>query len=149
MITTLLLADDDPEDRMLVHDALEEADWTVDLREVEDGDELIDYLLRRGRYEHPGDSPLPGLILLDLKMPGRGGLQTLQEIKRISPYSRIPVVVLTTSSAEEDIAGAYDIGANSYIVKPSSFSTLVATMQALERYWLEVVTLPSTGADRA
>ncbi len=149
MITTLLLADDDPEDRMLVHDALEEADWEVDLREVEDGDELIDYLLRRGRYEHPADSPRPGLILLDLKMPGRGGLQTLQEIKRASPHSRIPVVVLTTSSAEEDIAGAYDLGANSYIVKPSSFSTLVATMQALEKYWLEVVTLPSTGADRS
>lgn len=149
MITTLLLADDDPEDRMLVHDALEEADWSVDLREVEDGDELIDYLRRRGRYADPGEAPRPGLILLDLKMPGRGGLQALEEIKRASPHARIPVVVLTTSSAEEDIVGAYDLGANSYIVKPSSFSTLVATMRALERYWLEIVTLPSTGADRS
>ena len=131
---------------MLVHDALEEADWSVDLREVEDGDELIDYLHRRGRYARPQESPRPGLILLDLKMPGRGGLQALEEIKGESPLSRIPVVVLTTSSAEEDIAGAYDLGANSYIVKPSSFSTLVNTMQALERYWLDVVRLPSIDA---
>ncbi len=147
MITTLLLADDDPEDRLLVHDALEEASWAVDLREVEDGDELIDYLKRRGRYERREESPRPGLILLDLKMPGKGGLQALEEIKRESPLSRIPIVVLTTSSAEEDIAEAYDLGANSYIVKPSSFSTLVDAMQALERYWLDVVRLPSTGAD--
>lgn len=148
MITTLLLADDDPDDRLLVHDALEEASWAVDLREVEDGDELIDYLNRRGRYESRDESPRPGLILLDLKMPGKGGLQALEEIKReSSPLSRIPIVVLTTSSAEEDIAEAYDLGANSYIVKPSSFSTLVDAMQALERYWLDVVRLPSTGAD--
>ena len=146
MITTLLLADDDPDDRLLVHDALEEASWAVDLREVEDGDELIDYLNRRGRYASSDESPRPGLILLDLKMPGKGGLQALEEIKRESPLSRIPIVVLTTSSAEEDIAEAYDLGANSYIVKPSSFSTLVDAMQALERYWLDVVRLPSTGA---
>jgi CheY-like chemotaxis protein len=80
-------------------------------------------------------------------MPGKGGLQALEEIKRESPLSRIPIVVLTTSSAEEDIAEAYDLGANSYIVKPSSFSTLVDTMQALERYWLDIVRLPPTGAD--
>ena len=147
MITTLLLADDDPEDRMLVHDALEEANWAVDLREVEDGDELIDYLRRRGRYADPDDSPRPGLILLDLKMPGRGGLQVLEEIKHASPHSRIPIVVLTTSSAEEDIVGAYELGANSYIVKPSSLSTLVEAMQALEKYWLDVVRLPPTDAD--
>ena len=148
MITTLLLADDDPDDRMLVNDALEEADWTVDLREVEDGDELIDYLRRRGRYANPAESPRPGLILLDLKMPRRGGLQALKEIKEADVLCRIPVVILTTSSAEEDIAGAYDLGANSYIVKPSSFSTLVDMMQTLEKYWLDVVTLPSS-IDRA
>ena len=147
MITTLLLADDDPDDRMLVNDALEEADWSVDLREVEDGDELIDYLRRRGRYANPSESPRPGLILLDLKMPGRGGLQTLEEIKKTNVLRRIPVVVLTTSSAEEDITGAYDLGANSYIIKPSSFSTLVEMMQALEKYWLDVVRLPPTDAD--
>ncbi len=147
MITTLLLADDDPDDRMLVNDALEEADWAVDLREVEDGDELIDYLRRRGRYANPTESPRPGLILLDLKMPRRGGLQALEEIKKTNLLCRIPVVVLTTSSADEDITGAYDLGANSYIVKPSSFSTLVEMMQTLERYWLDVVTLPPV-ADR-
>ena len=147
MITTLLLADDDPDDRMLVNDALEEADWSVDLREVEDGDELIDYLRRRGRYANPSESPRPGLILLDLKMPGRGGLQTLEEIKKTNVLRRIPVVVLTTSSAEEDITGAYDLGANSYIIKPSSFSTLVEMMQALEKYWLDVVRLPPTDTD--
>ena len=145
MITTLLLADDDPDDRMLVHDALEEARWSVDLREVEDGDELIDYLQRRGKYAHPGDAPRPGMILLDLKMPGRGGLQALEVIKQTDLLCRIPVVVLTTSSAEEDITGAYDLGANSYVVKPSSFSTLVEMMQTLEKYWLQVVTLPGPG----
>ena len=144
MITTLLLADDDPDDRMLVHDALEEARWAVDLREVEDGDELIDYLQRRGKYADPGKAPRPGMILLDLKMPGRGGLQALEEIKQTDLLCRIPVVVLTTSSAEEDITGAYDLGANSYVVKPSSFSTLVEMMQTLERYWLDVVTLPNS-----
>jgi CheY-like chemotaxis protein len=144
LITTLLLADDDPDDRMLVHDALEEAEWSVDLREVEDGDELIDYLERRGRYSNPTDSPRPGMILLDLKMPGRGGLQALEVIKQTELICRIPIVVLTTSSAEEDITGAYDLGANSYVVKPSSFATLVDMMQTLEKYWLEVVTLPTT-----
>ena len=144
MITTLLLADDDPDDRMLVHDALEEAEWSVDLREVEDGNELIDYLERRGKYSNPVDSPRPGMILLDLKMPGRGGLQALEVIKQTELICRIPIVVLTTSSAEEDITGAYDLGANSYVVKPSSFATLVEMMQTLEKYWLEVVTLPTT-----
>lgn len=144
MITTLLLADDDPDDRMLVHDALEEADWSVDLREVEDGNELIDYLERRGKYADPADSPRPGMILLDLKMPGRGGLQALEVIKQTELIRRIPIVVLTTSSAEEDITGAYDLGANSFVVKPSSFATLVEMMQTLEKYWLDVVTLPTS-----
>ena len=142
MNTTLLLADDDPDDRMLVQDALEEASWRVDLREVEDGDELLEYLLRRGKYAHPDDSPRPGMILLDLKMPGRGGLQALEVIKQTDILCRIPIVVLTTSSADEDISGAYDLGANSYVVKPSSFSTLVEMMKTLEKYWLHVVTLP-------
>ena len=144
MITTLLLADDDPDDRMLVHDALEEADWSVDLREVEDGNELIDYLERRGKYADPADAPRPGMILLDLKMPGRGGLQALEVIKQTELIRRIPIVVLTTSSAEEDITGAYDLGANSFVVKPSSFATLVEMMQTLEKYWLDVVTLPTS-----
>ncbi len=148
MITTLLLADDDPDDRMLFRDALEEARWAVHLREVEDGVELIDYLQRRGKYADPADSPRPGVILLDLKMPGLGGLQALEVIKQTEFLCRIPIVVLTTSSAEEDITGAYDLGANSYVVKPSSFSTLVEIMQSLEKYWLEVVTLPPTGAER-
>ena len=129
---------------MLVHDALEEAEWSVDLREVEDGNELIDYLERRGKYSNPVDSPRPGMILLDLKMPGRGGLQALEVIKQTELICRIPIVVLTTSSAEEDITGAYDLGANSYVVKPSSFATLVEMMQTLEKYWLDVVTLPTT-----
>ena len=148
MITTLLLADDDPDDRMLFRDALEEARWSVHLREVEDGVELLDYLQRRGKYADPADSPRPGVILLDLKMPGLGGLQALEVIKQTEGLCRIPIVVLTTSSAEEDITGAYDLGANSYVVKPSSFATLVEIMQSLEKYWLGVVTLPPTGAER-
>lgn len=142
MITTLLLADDDPDDRLLVGDALEEGRVEVDLHSVEDGAELLDYLQQRGKYADPGAAPKPGLILLDLKMPRKDGHQVLEEIKSIPGFRRIPVVVLTTSNTEEDILRAYDLGANSYIVKPADFRLLVEAMKTLERYWLEVVSLP-------
>ena len=127
---------------MLVRDAIEEGLWDVDLREVEDGEELMSYLHRRGRYADPARSPRPGLILLDLKMPGKGGHQALEEIKGTPQLRRIPVVVLTTSKAEEDILRAYDAGANSFIIKPTGFETLVEMLKTLRRYWFEVVTHP-------
>ncbi len=140
--TTLLLADDDPDDRLLVKDALEESHLVADLRWVEDGEELMDYLHRRGKYTNPNDSPHPDLILLDLKMPRKSGHQALEEIKRNPELRRIPIVVLTTSKAEEDIVRAYNSGANSFIVKPTTFGALTDAMKTLERYWFQLIALP-------
>lgn len=138
----ILLADDDEEDRMLAADALAESRVRNDLRFVDDGEELLDYLYHRGRYSAPGSSPMPGLILLDLNMPRKDGREALREIK-VDPALRcIPVVVLTTSKAEEDIYRTYDLGANSFITKPVSFEGLVAVMREIGRYWVEIVELP-------
>ena len=142
MVTTLLLADDDPDDRLLVKDALQETRWRADLHMVEDGVELMDYLCRRGRYVDPGEAPPPSLILLDLRMPRKSGHQALKEIKEDPDLRRIPVVIWTTSSQEQDISLSYYLGGNSFITKPASFGALVETMRVLERYWFEVVTLP-------
>ena len=138
----LLIADDDPDDRLLARDALAECGVPVDLRCVENGVELLDYLLQRERYELPGLAPRPRLILLDLNMPRKGGAEALAEIKAHPALKRIPVVVLTTSRAETDIARLYDLGANSFIVKPNSFDDLVERMRVIGKYWLEMVELP-------
>jgi CheY-like chemotaxis protein len=138
----ILLADDDEEDRMLAADALEESRVVNDLRFVEDGDELLDYLYRRGRYSEPDAAPTPGLILLDLNMPRKDGREALREIKADPDLRRIPIIVLTTSKAEEDIYRTYDLGANSFITKPVSFEGLVAVMRDIGRYWIEIVELP-------
>ncbi len=143
----ILLADDDEEDRMLAADALEESRVVNDLRFVEDGEELLDYLWHRGRYADPGSSPTPGLILLDLNMPRKDGREALREIKADPELRRIPVVVLTTSKAEEDIYRTYDLGANSFITKPVSFEGLVAVMRDIGRYWIEIVELPPESID--
>ena len=139
---TILLADDDPEDRMLTRDALAESRCANRLDTVEDGEELMDYLNRRGKFASLADTPLPGLILLDLNMPKKDGREALKEIKGDPMLRRIPVVVLTTSKAEEDIYRTYDIGVNSFITKPVKFEGLVAAMQMLSRYWIEIVELP-------
>ena len=139
---TILLADDDVDDRMLAQEALEESRLVNDLRCVEDGEELLDYLHRRGKYEAPEDSPRPGLILLDLNMPRKDGREALQEIKSVPSLRQIPVVVLTTSKAEEDIYRTYDLGVNSFVTKPVTFEGLVSVMKTLGRYWFEIVELP-------
>jgi CheY-like chemotaxis protein len=138
----ILLADDDEEDRMLAANALQESRVANELRYVEDGEELLDYLYHRGRFAEPGSSPMPGLILLDLNMPRKDGREALREIKADPDLRRIPVVVLTTSKAEEDIYRTYDLGANSFITKPVSFEGLVAVMRDIGRYWIEIVELP-------
>jgi CheY-like chemotaxis protein len=139
---TILLADDDPEDRMLARDALQESRVANRLDMVVDGEELLDYLHRRGAYESLRDTPLPGLILLDLNMPRKDGREALREIKGDPHLRRIPVVVLTTSRAEEDIYRTYDLGVNSFITKPVTFDGLVDVIKALSRYWVEFVELP-------
>ncbi|MEA2236908.1 MAG: hypothetical protein QOC81_1632 [Thermoanaerobaculia bacterium] len=141
----ILLADDDEEDRMLTSDALIESRVVNDLRFVEDGEELLDYLHQRGRYSDPALAPSPGLILLDLNMPRKDGREALKEIKADPHLRRIPVIVLTTSKAEEDIFRTYDLGANSFITKPVHFNALVEVMKEIGRYWIEIVELP-TGA---
>jgi CheY-like chemotaxis protein len=139
---TLLLADDDPDDRLLAKQALEKSRLANDLRCVEDGEELLDYLRRRGKYADPRESPRPGLILLDLNMPRKDGREALREIKNDPRLRDIPVVVLTTSKAEEDIARTYNLGVNSYITKPVKFAALVVIMKTLGKYWFEIVELP-------
>jgi len=143
---TLLVADDDPDDRMLMQEALAESRLANDLYFVEDGEELIDYLRHRGKYAEPSSAPRPGLILLDLNMPRMDGREALREIKADPDLRRIPVVVLTTSEAETDIARSYDLGASSFIKKPVSFAGLVEVTKVLGRYWIEIVELPSENA---
>ncbi len=139
----ILMAEDDADDRLLVKDALEESRVINELRFVEDGEELLEYLRRQGRYADPDTSPRPGLILLDLNMPRKDGREALQEIKADPNLRRIPIVVMTTSKAEEDIFRSYDSGASSYITKPVTFDRLVDLMKTLGHYWIEFVELPS------
>lgn len=138
----ILMADDDEDDRLMTKEALNEARLVNDLRFVVDGEELLDYLHRRGKFTDPADSPRPGLILLDLNMPKKDGREALKEIKADSDLRRIPIVVLTTSEAEEDIYRSYDLGVNSFITKPVSFEGLVYVISALAQYWFQIVQLP-------
>jgi CheY-like chemotaxis protein len=138
---TILMADDDDDDRRLTKEALLEGRLANDLRFVENGEELMDYLRHQGKYTGPG-FPRPGLILLDLNMPRKDGRTVLKEIKSDPELRTIPVVVLTTSHADEDIYRSYDLGVNSYIVKPVTFEALVDILQTLEKYWFEIVELP-------
>jgi len=138
----ILLVDDDEEDLQMTVEALRESRLGNDLRMTHDGEELMDYLLRRGEYADPVDSPAPGLILLDLNMPKKDGREALAEIKSDPDLRQIPVIVLTTSKAEEDIFRSYDLGVNSFIMKPVTFSGLVDAMKVLSEYWLEIVELP-------
>jgi CheY-like chemotaxis protein len=139
----ILMADDDADDRLLTQDAMTDARVINDLHFVTNGEELMDYLYRRGRYADMATSPRPGLILLDLNMPKKDGREALQEIKADPNLRRIPVVILTTSKAEEDIYRSYDLGANSFITKPVTFESLVELMRVMGRYWIELVELPS------
>ena len=139
----ILLADDDEEDRMLACEALAESRLSNEIYCVCDGEELLDYLRREGKYAPPAPAPRPGLILLDLNMPRKDGREALKEIKADPLFRQIPVVVMTTSKAEEDILQSYDSGASSYIPKAVTFDNLVAVMKTLGLYWFEIVELPS------
>lgn len=139
---TILMADDDPDDRQLTREAFEENHLANDLRFVEDGEELLDYLHRRGKYAAEGAAPTPGLILLDLNMPRKDGREALQEIKSDPRLRAIRVIVMTTSKAEEDVVKSYDLSAASYITKPVTFERLVEVVRTLGKYWLEIVELP-------
>jgi CheY-like chemotaxis protein len=143
-LVTILMADDDADDRQMAKEALEESRLRNELHFVADGEELLDYLHQRGRHSDPAKAPRPGIILLDLNMPKLDGREALRAIKANPSLRQIPVVVLTTSKTEEDIFRSYDLGASSFITKPVTFEGLVEMLNSLGRYWLEIVDLPST-----
>lgn len=139
----ILMADDDPDDRMLIRDALEETSAPQHLDCVEDGEELLDYLRQRGKYAHlPADHP-PRIILLDLNMPRKDGREALKEIKGDPKLRQIPVIILTTSNATEDIQRAYDLGASSFMIKPRNFETLVKALDSVVHYWFDTCRVPN------
>jgi CheY-like chemotaxis protein len=145
---TILMADDDQDDREMTAEAFRECRLFNPLRFVVDGEELMDYLKRRNGFDDNVAFPMPGLILLDLNMPRKDGREALREIKEDPTLSEIPVVVLTTSKAEEDVAMSYRDGANSFITKPVSFSALLDVVQTLGKYWLQIVDLPVPETDK-
>ncbi|HEY7885843.1 MAG TPA: response regulator [Cellvibrionaceae bacterium] len=138
----ILMADDDADDRLLAEEAMIESRVLNELHFVEDGVELLAYLRGEEKFADRGKYPLPGLILLDLNMPKMDGREALAAIKSDQVLRRIPVVILTTSKAEEDMLRGYDLGAASYITKPVTFDVLVDLMRALGKYWVEFVELP-------
>jgi CheY-like chemotaxis protein len=139
---SILVADDDSDDRMLLKEAFEENKIINAIDFVEDGEQLLAYLRREGPYAHLAGRPYPGLILLDLNMPKRDGREALADIKADAALCRIPVVVLTTSKADEDIMRTYGLGVSSFITKPVTFERLVEITRVLARYWIEIVELP-------
>jgi len=140
----ILMADDDDDDFMLTQKALKESKLLNTLVRVKDGEELTDYLLKKGEYETK-ETLRPGIILLDLNMPRKDGREALKEIKEHENLRNIPVVVFTTSKAEEDIYRSYQLGVNSFITKPVTFANLLEVMKSLGRYWFEIVELPVDG----
>lgn len=135
----LVMAEDDPEDRMLAEDAFKQARLASRLVTVPDGEHLLNYLYRRDGYEN---ATRPDLLLIDLNMPRKDGREAIAEIKADPQLRSIPIVVLTTSGTEEDITYSYDIGVNSYIKKPVTFEKLVHIVRTLGSYWFEIVELP-------
>lgn len=138
----ILMADDDDDDFLLTQKALKQSKLLNTLCRVKDGEELLDYLNQRGEFADGVECPRPGVILLDLNMPRKDGREALKEIKSDPKLRDIPVVVFTTSKAEEDIFKSYQLGVNSFITKPVTFEGLIKVMQTLGRYWFEIVELP-------
>ncbi len=146
---TILVAEDDADDRMLLKDAFNESSLEHELRFVENGEQLLDYLRREGEFADPGEAPWAGLILLDLNMPKMDGREALNIIKNDAVLRSIPVVVLTTSAEEDDVFYAYRLGVSSYISKPVTFEGLVNVVKVLNQYWIETVELPPQNTDVA
>jgi len=139
----ILLAEDDPDDRLLTRRALEKSGLANTVDTVEDGEELMKYLRHEGEYADAEAAPRPGMILLDLNMPRMDGREALKKIKSDSELRRIPVIVLTTSEAEQDILQSYDLGVNAFVTKPVTFDDLANALQALGEFWFEIVKLPN------
>jgi two-component system, response regulator len=142
---SILMAEDDPDDRLLTQEAIREAKLTNEINFVDDGEELMQYLKSSGKYGDKSKYPKPRLILLDLNMPKKDGREALKEIKADPKLRCIPIVVLTTSKAEEDILRTYDLGVSGYITKPVLFDDLIEVMKVIGKYWFEIVELPPNG----
>lgn len=142
-VIEILIADDDEEDTMLIKDALKESRLKNGVKHVCDGAELMDFLYNKGKFADKDNYPTPGIILLDLNMPKMDGREALKIIKSDEKLRSIPIIVLTTSKAEEDIVKTYNLGVSSFITKPVSFSALVEIMKTLNKYWFEIVELPN------
>ena len=140
--TVLLMADDDEDDCLLMKDAIREVFKSEDFHCLPDGQELLNYLHRRGIYTDLEKYPAPDLILLDLNMPRKDGLQTLKEIKEHPAFKTIPILIFSTSEAQEQIELCYKLGANSYITKPITFDKLLETVKCLSQYWFGIADLP-------
>ena len=138
----IVVADDDADDRMMIKDAFDASKLGNEVDFVEDGVELLEYLRREGRYAKLAGEPFPGFVLLDLNMPRKDGRTVLKEIRNDPKLHRIPIVILTTSKAEEDIIKTYNLGVNSFICKPVSFDKLVDIVRTIGHYWFEIVVLP-------
>ena len=142
-LLTILMVDDDPDDRLLFKEACEEVRLRNPLDFLENGEQLVDYLKRRGNYADREGAPFPGIILLDLNMPLKDGREALEEIKADAELRHIPIIVLTTSKDEDDILSSYGLGASSYIVKPISLDRLMRVVNSIGEYWVQIVEVPT------
>ncbi len=138
----ILIVEDSPEDYETTLRAFKKSGLANPVFRCEDGDEALDYLFRRGEYRDMEKSPRPGIILLDLNLPGTDGREVLREIKKDGTLKNIPVIILTTSTNEQDIEGCYDAGASSYLSKPVDLNGFMESIQRLTNYWFEIVILP-------
>lgn len=139
----ILLVEDNPADMRLVHEAMAEVDARDTLHWVADGREALDFLRRRGDH---AAAPVPDLVLLDLNLPGIGGKEILAEIKRDGELGSLPVVVLTSSAARQDVLDSYRFHANAYMVKPTDFEDYLTLVERIRAYWLSAVLLPTRAA---
>ncbi|MCK8492763.1 MULTISPECIES: response regulator [Spirosoma] len=140
-VMTILIADDDADDRMFLEQAMRQNGYNQTIEFVEDGEQLMEYLRQEGRYSNQ-NVPWPNLLILDLNMPRKNGFQALSEIKDDPKLRRLPVVVMTTSSTDEDVIKTYNLGVNSFVTKPFNFNRLVEMIGALKTYWMDTVKLP-------
>jgi CheY-like chemotaxis protein len=143
---TILLVEDNLQDIEITRRALAKGRVGNELKVVRDGEEALDYLYRRGKFQDPDASPRPGMILLDLNLPKVGGLEVLQQIKKDDSLKAIPVIVLTVSQREQDIVRSYDLGVNTYIQKPVEFDNFMRVINTVHEYWVLVATLPPSTA---
>jgi CheY-like chemotaxis protein len=139
----ILIVDDDPGDQELLRRSLETSEHRLTTRIVEDGEEALDYLMQRDRYQDPALAPRPDLVLLDLNMPRADGRQVLKAIRETPSLASLPVIVMTTSSRMDDIQDCYALGASSFITKPSKLDDFNTIVRSVESYWLTTVQLPS------